>query len=136
MRPGAPDSTLEGKRLERIQIGGVLFTLVTAVFIPVYWLPEANRQASFQERFDEESVERGKLVFQQAPPLEEDADPVAFREEERAISLGMLFPRAIRRQYSLQQQPRYTVPSRPVDATVVGRRGRTRTGSLSSGAPR
>jgi hypothetical protein len=48
MRPGAPDSTLEGKRLERIQIGGVLFTLVTAVFIPVYWLPEANRQASFQ----------------------------------------------------------------------------------------
>jgi hypothetical protein len=63
MRPGAPDSTLEGKRLERIQIGGVLFTLVTAVFISVYWLPEANRKTSFQKRLDEESVERGKLVF-------------------------------------------------------------------------
>lgn len=89
MRPGAPDSTLEGKRLERIQIGGVVFTLVTAIFIPVYWLPEANRQASFQERFDEESVERGRFVFQAPPELEEDADPVQFREEERAISLGM-----------------------------------------------
>ena len=89
MRPGSPDSTLEGPRLERIQIAGFLFTLVLAIFIPIYWLPEANRQAAFQERFDEESLHRGELIFQEPPPLEEDADPVAYKEEERAISLGM-----------------------------------------------
>jgi mono/diheme cytochrome c family protein len=89
LRPGAADSTLEGPRLERIQIGGVLFTLVLAVFIPMYWLPEASRQAAFQERFDEESLHRGELIFQDPPTLEEDADPVDYKEEERAISLGM-----------------------------------------------
>jgi cytochrome c553 len=89
MRPGSPDSTLEGPRLERIQIAGVLFTLVLAIFIPVYWLPEANRQAAFQERFDEESLHRGQLIFQEPPALEEDPDPLAYKEEERAISLGM-----------------------------------------------
>ena len=89
MRPGSPDSTLEGPRLERIQIGGFLFTLVLAIFIPIYWLPEANRQAAFQERFDEESLERGELIFSAPPPLEEDPDPVEYKAEERAISLGM-----------------------------------------------
>lgn len=89
MRPGQPDSTLEGSRLERVQVGGLVFTLVLAFFIPVYWLPESSRQASFQERFDEESVERGQIIFEVAPPLEEDIDPVEFRKEERAISLGM-----------------------------------------------
>jgi mono/diheme cytochrome c family protein len=89
MRPGSPDSTLEGPRLERIQIAGVLFTLVLAIFIPVYWLPEANRQAAFQERFDEESLHRGELIFREPPPLEEDPDPLKYKEEERAISLGM-----------------------------------------------
>jgi cytochrome c553 len=89
MRPGSPDSVLEGPRLERIQIAGVLFTLVLAIFIPLYWLPEANRQAAFQERFDEESLHRGQLIFQDPPDLEEDPDPLAYKEEERAISLGM-----------------------------------------------
>ncbi|MGH2737042.1 MAG: hypothetical protein ACRDKZ_15790, partial [Actinomycetota bacterium] len=89
MRPGSPDSALEGPRLERILVGGLVATLALAIFIPVYWLPEANRQAAFQDRFDEEAVERGELIFQNPPPLEEDADPVAFKAEERAISLGM-----------------------------------------------
>jgi mono/diheme cytochrome c family protein len=88
MRPGSPDEVLEGKRLQRIQVAGLLATVGIALFIPMYWLPEADRQESFQERFDEESVDRGKLIFQAPPPLEEDADPAAFREEERAISLG------------------------------------------------
>jgi mono/diheme cytochrome c family protein len=88
MRPGSPDDVLEGKRLQRIQAAGLLATVATALFIPMYWLPEADRQESFQERFDEESVERGRLIFQSAPPLEEDADPQEFREEERAIALG------------------------------------------------
>jgi mono/diheme cytochrome c family protein len=89
MRPGQPDGTLEGPRLERVQVGGLVFTLTLAFFIPVYWLPEASRQASFQERFDDESLTRGRFIFQAAPPLEEDIDPVVFKEEEKQIALGM-----------------------------------------------
>jgi Cytochrome c len=89
MRPGSPDSTLEGPRLERVLWGLFLSALLLAIFVPVYWLPESNRQAAFQERFDEESLHRGELIFQAPPPLEEDPDPVEYKEEERAISLGM-----------------------------------------------
>lgn len=89
MRPGQPDAMLEGQRLERVQVGGLVFTLVLAFFIPMYWLPEASRQAGFEERFSEESLTRGRLIFQTAPLIEEDADPAVFKEEEKAISLGM-----------------------------------------------
>jgi mono/diheme cytochrome c family protein len=88
MRPGSSDEILEGRRLQRIQVAGLVATVAIALFIPMYWLPEADRQESFQERFDEESIERGALIFQAPPPLEEDADPQQFREEERAIALG------------------------------------------------
>jgi mono/diheme cytochrome c family protein len=88
MRPGSSDEILEGRRLQRIQVAGLVATVAIALFIPMYWLPEADRQESFQERFDEESIERGRLIFQAPPPLEEDADPQQFREEERAIALG------------------------------------------------
>jgi mono/diheme cytochrome c family protein len=88
MRPGQPDEALEGRRLERIQVAGVLFSIATALFIVAYWFPETQRQEAFAERFDEESLERGELIFNAPPPLEEDADPAAFREEERAIALG------------------------------------------------
>jgi mono/diheme cytochrome c family protein len=88
MRPGAADEILEGKRLERVMVGGFIFAAASALFIVAYWLPEAQRQEAFQERFDEESVERGKLIFEAPPPLEEDADPAAFKEEERRIALG------------------------------------------------
>jgi mono/diheme cytochrome c family protein len=89
MRPGQPDALLEGSRLERVQVGGLVFTLVLAFFIPMYWLPEASRQAGFEERFEEEAVTRGRLIFQEAPQIEEDADPALFKEEEKAIALGM-----------------------------------------------
>lgn len=89
MRPGQPDEVLEGPRLFRIQTAGFVFTVLLAAFIVGYWLPEAQRQAAFQERFNEESVERGRLIYDSPPPLEEDLDPVAFKEEERAISLGL-----------------------------------------------
>jgi mono/diheme cytochrome c family protein len=89
LRPGDPDEVLEGSRLERIQAAGLIATLATAVFIPAYWLPETNRQADFQERFDEESLHRGRLIFQAPPELEEDASPQEFREQEEALALGM-----------------------------------------------
>jgi Cytochrome c len=89
MRPGAPDEEMEGRRLERIQAAGLVATLATAIFIPAYWLPESERQEAFAERFDEESLERGELIYRLAPPLPEESDPQAFREAEHALALGM-----------------------------------------------
>jgi mono/diheme cytochrome c family protein len=89
MRPGQPDEVLEGARLERLEVWGLVATLSVAVFIPAYWLGEVQRQNHFVERFDEESVERGRIIFAVPPPIPEEADPVAFRQVEREISLGM-----------------------------------------------
>lgn len=88
LRPAAPDEVLEGPRLERLQVWGLVATLGTAIFIPAYWLPETDRQEAFQERFDEESVHRGEAIYSQPPELEEDIDPVEFKETEEAIALG------------------------------------------------
>ena len=73
MRPGQPDEVLEGPRLERLLTWGLVASFASAVFIPAYWLPEGPRQEAFQERFDHEAVERGELIFQPAPPLDEEA---------------------------------------------------------------
>lgn len=89
LRPGLPDEALEGPRLERIQVWGLLSVLALAIFVPAYWLGEQERASSFEERFSEESVERGRIIFAVPPPLPEDADPVQFRAVEREISLGM-----------------------------------------------
>jgi mono/diheme cytochrome c family protein len=88
MRPGQPDEVLEGPRIERLQLGGLLTVLVLVGFMVAYWLPEAERQESFTERFSEESIERGKLIFSVAPILEEDADPQEFKAQEKALALG------------------------------------------------
>ncbi|HWC15191.1 MAG TPA: c-type cytochrome [Actinomycetota bacterium] len=88
LRPGQPDEVLEGPRLDRLLVWGWITTIVAAAFIPAYWLPERTRQAAFQERFDHEAVERGELIFQVAPPLDEEASAAEFKEEEKAISLG------------------------------------------------
>jgi mono/diheme cytochrome c family protein len=88
MRPGQPDEILENKRLERILVTGVLSSFALAGFIVAYWFPETPRQESFQERFDEESVHRGSLIYDVAPVLEEDADSVRFKELEEGIALG------------------------------------------------
>lgn len=89
LRPGQPDETLEGPRLERIQIWGLLSVLALAIFIPAYWLGEFKRQSHFESRFSQESLDRGQLIFSIAPPLPQGSDPQAFKKVERAISLGM-----------------------------------------------
>ena len=88
MRPGAPDDHLEGPRLTRVIAGGVISTVVLAAFIVVYWLPEKQRQDAFAHRFEEGSVERGELIYNAPPELEEDASAAEFKEEEKALSLG------------------------------------------------
>lgn len=89
MRPAEPDDKLEGPRLTRIMSWGVIATMATAVFIPAYWLGELQRQEAFVERFDDESLERGALIFADPPELPEESDPQAFRQAERALALGM-----------------------------------------------
>lgn len=88
LRPGAPDEVLEGPRLERIQVGWLLATLSMAIFIPAYWLPEAQRQEAFQERFDEDAIHRGQLIFTKAPELQDDIEAVEFKEIEKGVALG------------------------------------------------
>ncbi len=88
MRPAPPDEELEGPRLQRVMVGGLVATLATAVFIPVYWLPERERQEAFEHRFAEASLERGQLIFARPPELEEDIPAAAFKAEEKALALG------------------------------------------------
>ena len=88
MRPGASDEKLEGPRLERVQLGGVLSLLILVPFVVFYWLPERERQEAFQERFDHGAVERGELIYAAPPDLEEDVSAVRFKELEKEVSLG------------------------------------------------
>jgi mono/diheme cytochrome c family protein len=89
LRPGQPDEVLEGKRLERILTWGFIVTLALAIFIPAYWLPETQRQTAFQDKMDQASVERGKVIFQPPEQLPPNADPLQFKKVEKSLSLGM-----------------------------------------------
>ncbi len=89
LRPGQPDEVLEGPRLMRIQVGGVTFVVLTVVTMAFYWLPEASRQTGFQERFDEESLHRGELIFKPPAALPEEAGAAEFKELEEGVALGM-----------------------------------------------
>lgn len=88
LRPAPSDEKLEGRRVERLQTWGLVATIATAVFIPAYWLPEKSRQDHFAERFEEEAIHRGKLIFQPAPVLPEGVGAQEFKELEEGIALG------------------------------------------------
>jgi mono/diheme cytochrome c family protein len=89
LRPGLTDDVLEGRRLERVMWGTLVVILVSTVMIPVYWFPESSRQGAFVERFDEEALHRGELVYQSVIPLPEGISAVEFKEEEEAQALAM-----------------------------------------------
>ncbi len=88
MRPGAPDEVLEGRRLERIMWGGFISTFLLVAVAVAYWFPEEQRAEAFADRFEEESLHRGELIFQAPPELEEDISAVRFKELEKELSLG------------------------------------------------
>jgi mono/diheme cytochrome c family protein len=89
MRPGQPDEVLEGPRLMRIQVWGLVSTVAIAIFIPAYWLPEAEKQTAYADKFIEQSLHRGELIYAKAPELPEDQDPLEYKEMEKSIALGM-----------------------------------------------
>ncbi|MGQ0803237.1 MAG: c-type cytochrome [Actinomycetota bacterium] len=72
--PFLADEDLEGRRLERVGGWSLLFVMVIAVSLPVYFLVEPDRQVDLDEHFDENSVERGATLFanEQSPGYASD----------------------------------------------------------------
>jgi mono/diheme cytochrome c family protein len=57
------DDDLEGRRLERVLGWSLLFVLVVAISLPVYFLVEPNRQVQADDAFLERSIERGAILY-------------------------------------------------------------------------
>ncbi len=89
LRPPPGDDVLEGRRLDRIRIGGILALFGIAVFVVAYWLPEAQRQQAFAKQQMQQSIERGAIIFKPPPVLPPNAGPAQFKKLEDEISLGM-----------------------------------------------
>jgi mono/diheme cytochrome c family protein len=64
--PFLRDEDLEGRRLERVLGWSLLFTVVLALALPVYFLVEPDRQVDADRDFEERSVERGATLFANA----------------------------------------------------------------------
>ena len=62
------DETLEGPRLERVQLLGVLLLVIVVIGLPLYWVFEPARQAGAVEAKEEIFVEWGQRLF--APTAE------------------------------------------------------------------
>ena len=62
------DEELEGPRLERMQLLGVLLLVVVTIGLPFYWVLEPSRQAGAQEGWDKRFASWGSELF--APTAE------------------------------------------------------------------
>jgi mono/diheme cytochrome c family protein len=62
------DETLEGPRLERVQLIGVIMLGIIVVALPLYWVLEPDRQAGAQEGWDNRFASWGSQLF--APTAE------------------------------------------------------------------
>jgi mono/diheme cytochrome c family protein/cytochrome c553 len=68
-----PDEDLEGRRLERVLGWSLIFVMIVAVSLPIYFLVEPERQVSAEEGFLERSEERGATLFANKQSLQYDA---------------------------------------------------------------
>jgi mono/diheme cytochrome c family protein len=57
------DETLEGPRLERVQLLGVIMLAIIVVALPLYWVLEPDRQAGAQEGWDNRFASWGSQLF-------------------------------------------------------------------------
>jgi len=57
------DEVLEGPRLERLQLMGVLMLIVVVIGLPLYWMFEPGRQAGAQEGWDRRFASWGSQLF-------------------------------------------------------------------------
>ncbi len=62
-KPYYDDEVLEGKRLERVQLLGVLLLVVLVIGLPLYWILEPDRQAGANEGLEKRLAGWGALIF-------------------------------------------------------------------------
>ena len=63
LTPYLDDEGLEGPRLERALGWSLIFVMIVALALPVYFLFEPTRQESHTTFFDEQAAERGAVLF-------------------------------------------------------------------------
>ena len=63
LTPYLADEDLEGPRLERVLGWSLIFVMVVALALPVYFLFEPGRQDRLLKNFDDKAVERGATLF-------------------------------------------------------------------------
>ena len=63
-RPYFDDEGLEGHRLDRALLGGLVLMIITAVGLPLYWAREPSRQDGAVRGFDDRAAGRGLVLFQ------------------------------------------------------------------------
>ena len=62
-KPYYDDEILEGPRLERVQVLGLLFLVIITIALPLYWVLEPNRTAEAQFGFEKRFTEWGAELF-------------------------------------------------------------------------
>ena len=63
-RPYFDDETLEGRRLERVQLYGLLLLVVITIGLPLYWVLEPDRQAGAREGLQNQLAGWGADLFE------------------------------------------------------------------------
>ncbi len=63
LTPYLQDEELEGPRLERALGWSLLFVMIVALSLPLYFLFEPGRQDRAAEAFDDRAVERGEILY-------------------------------------------------------------------------
>ena len=54
---------LDGRRLERVLGWSLIFVMIVAVSLPIYFLAEPNRQDVMAEDFTDDSLARGATLY-------------------------------------------------------------------------
>lgn len=63
LTPFLEDEDLESRRLERVQGWALIFAVIFALALPIYWLREPTRQHQSAHYFDKNAVARGATLF-------------------------------------------------------------------------
>lgn len=73
LTPFLDDEGLEGPRLERALGWSLIFVMIVALALPLYFLFEPTRQENLSEHFDEQAAERGAILYANSQSEEYDA---------------------------------------------------------------
>jgi mono/diheme cytochrome c family protein len=63
LTPFFDDEVMEGRKLERVLRWALVFSVILAVGLPLYWVFEPSRQKDELKGFDDRAIERGKVLF-------------------------------------------------------------------------